>query len=59
MSNNETVTKVEIKRRGDGVYDVYGDGKLIKSCGSAISAANEAQAYLEALRDSAKVVELQ
>lgn len=32
--NNETVYKFEIKRRGDGVYDLYVNGKLMASKGS-------------------------
>lgn len=36
--NNVTVNQIEIKHRGDGVYDIYFDGKHVASKGSFESA---------------------
>jgi len=46
MSNNETDKKVTIKRRGDGVYDIYVNDKLVESKGSARSASEFVEAVL-------------
>ena len=45
MGNNATDKKVTIKRRGDGVYDVYVDDKHVGSKGS-VAAAVEFVRYL-------------
>lgn len=39
--NNKTMYEVKIKLRGDGVYDLYLDGKWMASKGSYESIANE------------------
>jgi hypothetical protein len=45
MSNNETDKKVTIKRRGDGVYDIYLNDDNVGHRGS-IEATTEFVAYL-------------
>lgn len=45
MSNNETDKKVTIKRRGDGVYDIYLNDDHVGHRGS-IETATEFVAYL-------------
>jgi hypothetical protein len=47
--NNETIkrAKLEIKLRGDNVYDVYLDGKFMFSRGSKKGILEEANSILE------------
>ncbi len=44
--NNKTDRKVVIKRRGDGVYDIYLDDVWVDSKGSATSAGRRAEELL-------------
>ena len=39
--NNETIHEYKIKLRGDKIYDIYVDGKLMSSKGSIDSATAE------------------
>lgn len=51
--NNTTVERVEIKLRGDNVYDIYVDKKHIGQAGSYLSALNKLKEHFE---ESAKDV---
>lgn len=46
MCSNATDKKVTIKRRADGVYDIYVDDNFVASKGSAASAATFVEALL-------------
>lgn len=45
--NNKTDRKIMIKRRGDGVYDIYLDDVWVESRGSAAAAGRRAAELLE------------
>ena len=45
--NNATVEKIEIKRRGENVYDVYVNKEHIGYAGSYLSALNMVKNYIE------------
>lgn len=45
--NNKTDRKVVIKRRGDGVYDIYLDDVWVDAKGSAVTAGRRAEELLE------------
>lgn len=45
--NNVTVERIEIKMRGDNVYDVYVDKEHIGYTGSYLSALNMVREYIE------------
>ena len=45
--NNATVERLEIKRRGDNVYDVYVNKEYIGHAGSYLSALNLVKDYIE------------
>ena len=47
MSNNETVHEYKIKHRGDGVYDLYVDKKLMASKGSIESIVEELKIIMD------------
>ena len=46
MTNNETIREFTIKRRGDGVYDVYLDDVYICSKGSFKSVIKELESIM-------------
>ena len=48
MGNNATEKKVTVKRRGDGVYDIYVDDTFVESKGNFVSAAKRVEELLEA-----------
>ena len=48
--NNETIFEAKIKQRGDGVYDLYINGKWTVSRGSYESILNE-------IRDAIKFID--
>ena len=45
--NNKTVERIEIKRRGENVYDVYVNKEHIGYAGSYLSALNMVKEYIE------------
>ena len=45
--NNATVERIEIKLRGDNVYDVYVNKEHIGYAGSYLSALNMVKDYIE------------
>ena len=45
--NNMTVERIEIKRRGDNVYDVYVNKEYIGHAGNYLSALNLVKDYIE------------
>ena len=45
--NNATVERIEIKLRGENVYDVYVNKKHIGYAGSYLSALNVVKDYIE------------
>ena len=45
--NNMTVERIEIKLRGDNVYDVYVNKEHIGYAGSYLSALNMVKDYIE------------
>ena len=47
MSNNETVEKVLIKRRGDGIYDIYLNDKWVASRGHYENVLEEIRAIIQ------------
>ena len=53
ISANSTVTEISIKRRADGVYDVYFDGKYSFSKGNFASVLHELN-----LMEAAGVIEI-
>ena len=48
MGNNVTEKKVTVKRRGDGVYDIYVDDEFVESKGNFISVSKRVEELLEA-----------
>ena len=46
--SNSTDKKVTIKRRADGVYDIYVDDTFVESKGNFVSAAKRVEEILEA-----------
>ena len=44
--NNKTDRKIMIKRRGDGVYDIYFNDTWVESRGSAASVAKRVEELL-------------
>ena len=48
--NNTTVERIEIKMRGDNVYDIYIDKKFIDSAGCYLKALDMVQEYIETER---------
>lgn len=46
MGNNATEKKVTVKRRGDGVYDIYVDDTFVESKGNFVSAAKRVEEIL-------------
>jgi hypothetical protein len=46
--NNSTDKKVTIKRRADGVYDIYVDDIFVESRGNYVAAAKRVEEILEA-----------
>ena len=49
--NNETIHEYKIKHRGDGVYDLYVNGKLMASKGSIDSIINELKVIMGEVND--------
>ena len=47
MGNNLTEKKVTVKRRGDGVYDIYVDDTYVDSKGNFAAAAKRVEELLE------------
>ncbi len=47
MSNNQTDKKVTVKRRGDGVYDIYVDDTWVDSRGNFTAAGQRVAELLE------------
>lgn len=47
MGNNATDKKVTVKRRGDGVYDIYVDDTFVESKGNFVAAAKLVEELLE------------
>ena len=47
MSNNQTDKKVTVKRRGDGVYDIYVDDTWVDSRGNFNAAGQRVAELLE------------
>lgn len=45
--NNMTVERIEIKMRGDNVYDIYVNKEHIGYAGSYLSALNMVKEYIE------------
>lgn len=45
--NNKTVERIEIKRRGDNVYDIYVNKVHIGEAGCYLSALNKVKEYME------------
>ena len=45
--NNKTIERIEIKLRGDNVYDVYVNKEHIGYAGSYLSALNMVKDYIE------------
>ena len=45
--NNATIERIEIKLRGENVYDVYVDKAHIGYAGSYLSALNMVREYIE------------
>lgn len=43
---NETDVKITIKRRKDGVYDIYLDSNWVHSCGSIMSTVKRIEELL-------------
>ena len=54
--NNKTVEEIKIKRRGDGVYDIYFNKEWIASRGTYIGAFEEIKQYIHNI-DNAEVRE--
>jgi hypothetical protein len=48
MCSNSTEKKVIVKRRGDGVYDIYVDDNFVESKGNFIAASKRVGELLEA-----------
>ena len=48
--NNTTVERIEIKMRGDNVYDIYVNKKFIGNAGCYLKALDMIQEYIEAER---------
>ena len=48
MSNNRTIEEIKIKKRGDGVYDIYVDGQRVAYAGCYINALERVRDYIEA-----------
>ena len=44
--NNETDVKIIIKRRKDGVYDIYLDNNWVHSCGGVASTVKRVEELL-------------
>lgn len=47
--NNRTVERIEIKMRGDNVYDIYVNGEWIGARGCYLNALNFVREYIQAL----------
>ena len=45
--NNITIERIEIKRRGDNVYDVYVNKTHIGECGCYLKALDIVREYIE------------
>jgi hypothetical protein len=45
--NNKTVERIEIKKRGDNVYDIYVNKEHIGYAGSFVAAMEKLNEYIE------------
>ena len=45
--NNKTVERIEIKMRGDNVYDIYVNKQWIGDCGYYLKALDMVKEYIE------------
>ena len=45
--NNKTVERIEIKMRGDNVYDIYVNKQWIGDCGCYLKALDMVKEYIE------------
>ena len=48
--NNKTIERIEIKMRGDNVYDIYVNKRFIGNAGCYLRALEMVQEYIEAER---------
>ena len=48
--NNKTIERIEIKMRGDNVYDIYVNKRFIGNAGCYLRALEMIQEYIEAER---------
>lgn len=48
MGNNRTIEEIKIKKRGDGVYDIYVNGQRVAYAGCYINALERVKDYIEA-----------
>lgn len=49
--NNNTIERIEIKKRGDNVYDVYVNKNHVGVAGCYLKALDVVRDYIEAERD--------
>ena len=47
MGNNKTIEEIKIKKRGDGVYDIYVNGQWLTHAGCYINALERVRDYIE------------
>ena len=47
MGNNRTIEEIKIKKRGDGVYDIYVNGQRVAYAGCYINALERVRDYIE------------
>ena len=52
--NNKTIERIEIKMRGDNVYDIYVNKQFIGNAGCYLRALEMVQEYIEAERKGLK-----
>ena len=48
--NNKTIERIEIKMRGDNVYDIYVNKRFVGNAGCYLRALEMIQEYIEAER---------